>query len=65
MLDSSSGGFILKLGTVLGHGWVERGSSQVILSTKQSSDLSWIVNVGYLSVQVQPLTELQFTGMNP
>ena len=30
MLESNLGGFGLKPGMVLGHGWVERGSSQVI-----------------------------------
>ena len=30
MLEPTRGGSGLKLGTVSGHGWVERGSSQVI-----------------------------------
>ena len=34
MLESSLGGSELKPGTVPGHGWVERGSSQVIWSSK-------------------------------
>ena len=39
MLESNSGGSRLKLGMVLGHGWVERGSSQVIQLSMQRSDM--------------------------
>jgi len=35
MLESSSGGSGFKPGTVPGHGWVERGSSQVIWSSNR------------------------------
>ena len=34
MLESSLGGSGLEPGTVPGHGWEERGSSQVICSSK-------------------------------
>ena len=40
MLDSSLGGSKLELGTVSGHGWEERGSSQVIVPQNQRSHLS-------------------------
>ena len=33
MLESTLGGSGLKPGTILGHGWVECGSSQVIRSS--------------------------------
>ena len=39
MLESSSGESGLEPRTVLGHGWVERGSSQVIRLSIQRSDL--------------------------
>ena len=42
------GGSRLKLGMVLGHGWVERGSSQVIWSSKQEVISVLLVNAGYL-----------------
>ena len=48
MLDSSSWGSGLKLGTVLGHGWLEHGISQEIWSSKQRSNLFELVNAGYL-----------------
>ena len=35
MLDSNSGEFKFKLGTVMGHGWMERGGSQVIWSSNR------------------------------
>ena len=35
MLESSSGGSRFKPGMVSGHGWVERGSSQVIWSSNR------------------------------
>ena len=38
-VGTSSGGSRLKPGTVPGHGWVERGSSQVIQSSIERSDL--------------------------
>ena len=48
MLDSSSGGSGFKPETVMGHGWVERGSSQVIWSSNTdaifSSELLMVVN---------------------
>ena len=42
MLESSSGGSGLEPGTVPGHGWEERGSSQVIWSSK--SEVRSILN---------------------
>ena len=35
MLESSLGGSGLETGTVLGHGWEERGSPQVIWSSNR------------------------------
>ena len=39
MLESSLGGFGLEPVTVPGHGWEERGSSQVIWSSKSKVEL--------------------------
>ena len=50
------GGIQIQLGLVMGHGWVEHGSSQVIRSSDtEVRDYLWIVNAGYLSVQVSAI----------
>ena len=54
----------LELGMVVDHGLVERGSSQVIRSSIQSSDLSmncssWVIEC----LCFQPLEQLQHTGI--
>ena len=55
-VGTSSGGSRLKPKIVLGHGWVERGSSQVIRSSNTMVRVYlWIVNAGYLSVQVSAI----------
>ena len=38
-IGTSLGGSRLKLGIFMGHGWMERGSSQVIRLSEQRSDL--------------------------
>ena len=57
---TSSGRSILKLGTALSHGWVERGSSQVIGLSIQRSDL--FVNFLILGIWVCTLSTIEIAS---